>query len=858
MIKDVFFMSKVSITLLTMLLSVSVYADESDNLTFDDSFLKTMVGGKIDISRFSKENQIEPGQYVLDIYLNDNQVGRENIKVIKTSNGVKTCISDDLLKKLSLKGDVISADKIRRIKTDSECLSLEKTLDNSGVKIDTADMRMDISIPQIYLTRNARGYVDPVLWDEGESALSLNYNVNAYRSVTSNQTYDSIYSKALVGFNFAGWMFRHDGALSWNKQDDRDVRHYDNINTYVQKDIPQIKSRLTLGESNTSGELFDTLSFRGVQIATVEQMWPDSQRGYAPEIRGVASSNAQVSISQNNTKIYETTVSPGAFVINDLYPTGYGGDLDVTVKEADGSEKHFSVPYDAVARLKRPGMTYYNVMAGVSRKIDLIYTPKVYQATIQHGINNTVTGYSGVLGSDNYLSVLFGAAIGMPVGAFSADVTGARTTYGNNKKEGFSLRGTFSKKIIESNTSISMAAYRFSSSGYYGYNDAISIYNYFKKNSDNTYTLSRPKERLSITASQRLSEKFGNLYMSGYVQNYWNKSGTNTQFQVGYSNSLGRVAYSIAANRLLYSTGSPETQFTLDFSIPLGSSGSNSPRYLTGSATQSKEGLSAQTSVSGTSGDYNQYNYNVGVSKDTEDNYAGNVSGQYRSPYTSLQMAYSKGENYYSVSGGASGSMVILPDSLTLSAYQGNTLAVVSAENAKGARIVGYPNISLDGSGHAIVPNLNPYRINELALDPKGLPMDVELEYTSQRVVPIDGAVLKVNYKTITGRPLLIRADLPDGSPLPFGATVSDENGNVLTTVTQGGQIYTRLNQDTPKLLVSWGHQEGRSCTVNLESGDIKDFNNGSLAQLATRCNKSQDAQSRYVSTSKSTSNPQG
>lgn len=136
--------------------------------------------------------------------------------------------------------------------------------------------------------------------------------------------------------------------------------------------------------------------------------------------------------------------------------------------------------------------------------------------------------------------------------------------------------------------------------------------------------------------------------------------------------------------------------------------------------------------------------------------------------------------------------------------------------------------------------------------------MDVELEYTSQRVVPIDGAVLKVNYKTITGRPLLIRADLPDGSPLPFGATVSDESGNVLTTVTQGGQIYTRLNQDTPKLLVSWGHQEGRSCTVNLESGDIKDFNNGSLAQLATRCNKSQDAQSRYVSTSKSTSNPQG
>ncbi|URW93467.1 fimbria/pilus outer membrane usher protein, partial [Pantoea agglomerans] len=66
---------------------------------------------------------------------------------------------------------------------------------------------------------------------------------------------------------------------------------------------------------------------------------------------------AQVTVSQNGNKIYETTVSPGPFNITDLYPTGYGGDLDVTVKEADGSETRFSVPYAAMTRLKRPGMT---------------------------------------------------------------------------------------------------------------------------------------------------------------------------------------------------------------------------------------------------------------------------------------------------------------------------------------------------------------------------------------------------------------------------------------------------------------------------------------------------------------------
>ncbi|KAB8312788.1 fimbrial biogenesis outer membrane usher protein [Erwinia endophytica] len=847
------------LTLFATMFPLWAVADSSDEVTFDDSFLKSMTGIKIDVSRFSKENPIDPGDYVLDVYLNGNQVGREKIRVASEQGKAKVCFSDSLLKKLALKSNEIPKEKIEAVKSGTGCVALNELLDDSNAQIDTADMRMNIAIPQAHLIRNARGFVDPTLWDQGENALSLRYNVNGYRSVTNHQSYESLYAKALVGFNFMGWMFRHDGSFNWHKQKQSSAyHHYENVNTYVQKDIPLLKSRLTLGEGNTSGELFDTLSFRGVQMATVEQMWPDSQRGYAPEIRGVASSNALVSIKQNGVKIYETTVSPGAFLIDDLYPTGYGGDLDVTVKEADGSEKHFSVPYAAVAKLKRPGMTYYTAMAGVSRIDNLVYTPKIYQATIQHGLSNTLSVYSGILGSGNYFSALLGGAVGLPIGAFSADVTGARTRYGNNENEGLSFRATYSKKIAESNTSISIATYRFSSSGYYSYSDAIHINNYVKKHSDEEYSLSRPKDRFSVTANQRLGDTYGNLYLTGYVQDYWDKDGTNTQYQMGYNNTLGRVSYSLAANRLHYSTGSSETQFTLDFSVPLGNSMSGSKHYLNGSATQTKDGLSAQTAVNGTVGEYNQYTYNVGVSKDTENKYSGNVSGQYRSPYSALQLAYSHGEGYHSISGGASGSMVALPDSLTFSAYQSNTLAVVSADNAAGAHVVGYPNITLDGSGNAIVPNLNPYRLNELAIDPKGLPMDVEMEYTSQRVVPIEGSVVKVKYKTSTGRPILIRASLSDGNALPFGAKVSDENGNTLTTVTQGGQIYTRLNQDIPKLLVSWGSREENSCVVNLENGKIQDFDNGTLARLSTKCHAEKDTHNRYVATLESASSPQG
>lgn len=824
---------------------------------FDESFVKNLSGVKVDVTRYAQGNPIDPGVYTLDIYLNGRLVSRENVRVIRDGNSNKACLSYNLIKSLAIKDSVINAKQITSLRSESQCIALEEVVEDSHAAINSADMQMDISIPQIYLFRTARGYVSPEYWDHGENAFSLNYNTNYYRSVYSGKEYDSFYGRALAGFNVGGWMFRHDGALSWRRQQGTEYHHYDDINTYVQRDIPQIKSRLLLGEGNTSGEIFDTLSFRGAQISTVDQMLPDSQRGYAPEIRGIARTNAQVSVTQNGNKIYETTVSPGAFNISDLYPTGYGGDLDVTIKEADGSESHFSVPYASMARLKRPGMTYYTLTGGQSRRDNMVYTPSIYQGTIQHGFTNSLTGYSGILGSDNYTSLLLGGAFGLPFGAISVDVTGAQTEYADSKKQGVSYRATYSKKVSSTDTNFTLAAYRFSSSGYYSFNDALQINNYYKKYGSETTKayLSRPKQRFSLTASQNLGDSFGNVYLTGFVQNYWNSTGTNTQFQVGYNNTIGRVAYTFSANRLLYSTGGHDTQFSIDFSVPLGSDSKN---YLTGSAAHSKEGVTAQTAVNGVLGDYDQYNYNVSAARDAENNKSGSVSGQYRSPYSTLTASYTQGSNYYSASGGASGTMVALPDSLTFSAYQATTYAIITAPDASGAHVIGYPNIVLDGNGRAIVPNLMPYRINELAIDPKGIPLDVELEATQQRVIPIEGAVVKVDYKTSKGQPLLIRANQLDGNPLPFGAAVNDENGNLVATVSQGGQIYTRLNKDISQLHISWGKNPTDNCLVNLESGNVRSSDNNTLARIETTCSDDKSRESRYVSNDSSNNDIKG
>ncbi len=46
---------------------------------------------------------------------------------------------------------------------------------------------------------------------------------------------------------------------------------------------------------------------------------PDSLKGFAPVVRGIAKSNAQITIKQNGYAIYQTYVSPGAFEISDTF-----------------------------------------------------------------------------------------------------------------------------------------------------------------------------------------------------------------------------------------------------------------------------------------------------------------------------------------------------------------------------------------------------------------------------------------------------------------------------------------------------------------------------------------------------------
>ncbi|EFF1279482.1 TPA: fimbrial biogenesis outer membrane usher protein [Shigella flexneri] len=137
---------------------------------------------------------------------------------------------------------------------------------------------------------------------------------------------------------------------------------------WFERGINAIKSRLTLGESYTSSEVFDSIPFRGGMLATDDAMTPPEDSYYTPVVHGIAQSEAQVIIKQNGQIIFTRSVPPGPFALDNLPTLAVGGELDVTVRESNGEEQHFSVPFQTPAIALHEGYFKYSVMGGNIKK----------------------------------------------------------------------------------------------------------------------------------------------------------------------------------------------------------------------------------------------------------------------------------------------------------------------------------------------------------------------------------------------------------------------------------------------------------------------------------------------------------
>lgn len=813
-----------------MVSATSPYAAEGpEEVTFDPSFFPGGKVGKFDPAHFSRSNVIIPGIYNTAIELNTQWIGNEKIhyKPLAGSNSKTVpCYPGSFFSLLHLSAEKLSAltppVQLEQLEQEGYCGSLSELLPGASASFDGGEQKLTLSIPQLLITRVPRGYANPKLWEDGMNAMIVNYNANVYQSKQQDNSQTQGYLRLRNGLNIGPWRARNNGSINWSSQGSGG--DYKSTSTYIGRDITVLRSQLILGDAFTSGELFDGVRFRGLRLYSDDRMLPDSLRGYAPVVRGVANSNARVVITQNGFTLYTTTVSPGPFEIADLYPTSYGGELLVRVEEADGQVRSFTVPYAAVTQMLRPGISRYELATGEVNSSGLTNKPAFGSLTYQLGLSNFLTGYAGAVTSEGYVSALMGGAMNTPFGALSLDVTEAKTRLpGQPKRSGQSYRIGFSQLYPATQTSLSVAAYRFSTDGYLNLNDAVQLRDLALRNENNDL-YGRQRSRFTLSLNQPLGGGWGHLYATGSHTTYWQQNGSQHSMQFGYSNFWRNLSYTFSVSRTLSGQSNEnsgnttqdrrETQYALTLSLPLGSSTHAPTLSMTG--TTDSKGNTGLIGLSGTEGEQSQFNYGISGSRNTASN--SNVfssSVGYHASFANLGATYSTSKGSRQFSGNLDGAIVAHRGGVTLGQSLGETGGLVRAPGAKGALVTNAPGVHINRFGYAIVPYLRPYYLNQVDIDPKGSSQDVEFLSSSYQVAPRAGALVLLDYQTRHSVATYIKAKRPDGTPLPFAANVYDAQNNAVGIVGQASLVIAQDLGQSGVLQVRWGNTQAEHCDIH-------------------------------------------
>ncbi len=801
----------------------------------EDQFDASLWGGGsvlgIDFARFNVKNAVLPGRYEAQIYVNNEEKGESDIIFADNpaTGRAELCFTPKLQEMLDLMDEAIVKSPNAG---DDTCVFASDAIPKGTFDYQGGDMKLKLELPQALTIRRPRGYIAPSRWQTGTNAAFANYDINYYRSGNPEVKSESLYVGLRGGVNFGNWALRHNGSFSrFENQSssgftDKGKNHYERGDTYLQRDFALLRGNVTVGDFFSTARIGENFGLRGLRIASDDRMLAPSQRGFAPVVRGVANTNAKVSIKQNGYTIYQITVPAGPFVINDLYASGYSGDLTVEIQESDGKVRSFIVPFSNLAPLMRVGHLRYQLAGGRYRIDSRTFDERVLQGVLQYGLTNHLTLNSSLLYTRHYRAGLFGFGLNTPIGAFSADATWSHAEFPlkNVSKNGYSLHGSYSINFNEIGTNLTLAAYRYSSRDFYTLSDTIGLNRTFRQFSGAYLPeIYRPKNQFQVSLSQSLGD-WGNLYLSGQTYNYWEKRGTNTQYQVAYSNSFHILNYSVNLSQSIdKETGKRDNSIYLSVSLPLGDNHSADSSY-----SRSGNDINQRLGVNGSFGERHQWSYGINASRNNQGYRSYDANLAHNNSIGSYRASYSRDSlKNRSTSLGASGAVVAHKHGITLSQPVGESFAIIHAKDAAGAKVESGANVSLDYFGNAVMPYTSPYEINYIGINPSDAEANVEFEATERQIIPRANSISLVNFRTGKNTMVLFNLTLPNGEPVPMASTAQDSEGVFVGDVVQGGVLFAnKLTQPKGELIVKWGERESEQCRfhyqVDLDNAQIQ------------------------------------
>lgn len=158
-------------------------------LQFQSGFLRQGPGYSSDagvqaLDSLTDTQDLVPGNYWIEIYVNTRYFGQRQIRFIQppTGEGLVPCFSSPMLEQMGLRVESLAEPALLQ----EQCVDLLRLVPGSQIEFDGGRLQLSLSVPQVAMRRDMIGQVDPALWDHGINAAFFSYQASAQQSTATH------------------------------------------------------------------------------------------------------------------------------------------------------------------------------------------------------------------------------------------------------------------------------------------------------------------------------------------------------------------------------------------------------------------------------------------------------------------------------------------------------------------------------------------------------------------------------------------------------------------------------------------------------------------------------------------------
>lgn len=714
----------------------------------------------LDAPRFSA------GQHAVSLQVNGQRRGRLQVSFDQQGN---LCFDRSLLDAANL----VIPDGT------AHCHDFLAQYPQSLVEQDPATLSVALVVPTDALRpvpQDISGY------ETGGFAGLLNYDLSGFYNRYGDDASRFGSANTEVGFNAGDWIVRSRQVQTW--QDGQSSSTH--LEAYAQRTFASHQAVLQAGQISLYNPALAGAQITGVQVLTEHAL---QEQGQGAVIEGIANSPAQVEIRQNGALIHSTVVPAGPFALNDVRRLNTRSDVEVTVRESVGGDRRFTVPAAMLGLgLPAPG---YAVAAGRVRNLGDTEgdAPWVASAGWTGAVHPQLTLGGGVLAASEYGSA--GLSLGwLPWLDSQLQLsTQLSNAHAREKVSGVQTDLAWSQRLSERWSLSASNSWR--SAGY-------------RELEESTYARNEQSQRSRYRDQQSLNLGWSyprlGAFSAGLSRSANFAGDSSSRALLSWGTSIGAVSLSASAEWQMGGHAQQDNAVYLNISAPLGEN-RRLRSWLRHNGGENRSGLGLTEQID------EQLSYRVSAERDSRDRQVETSVGLSALPrYSQLDLSYSRSDaERSSYQGGARGGVVMHGSGVTFSPYPvRDTFALASVGDMSGIRI-NTPSgpVWTDWQGQAVVPQVNAYGRSPVEVQTRSLPRNADITNGLAMITAGRGAVDRVEFGVGLTRRVLLTVSTEQGAPLAAGASVNTAEGEFITLVQEGSQVFLPNVIDQPPLWIT-------------------------------------------------------